>query len=615
MGDAEAATADAAADEVADARHVHEMDTSESEEDACSWRALQECLASVGDPPVRRARSASSDAPAQKPLPFVDADAVPASWGLHVSGAVHGGWVKQHSPACAAAVVAGAWNALACGGDRHALGALRQEHVVAHLTDVLREAIASKRARFERMLGAPVSDFIEALMDAVAADPSGKTLGGKSKAEPGMSRREVMRIALTLVESRGEPELRDRESRAAAAAAASAPAEDATDRTGRRSAEETHVSRSESPADPTIHHATMQTNESSLDDVDTTGESRPAPMSSFGALAALAREDAARRAASFDDDDDDGASDDSRDSYSEPDSENEPDSSNDENDENGLGSVSNASAVGDEPSEEDLVAALAAGIPGFGGGVEKMKTKSVNSKKMKKKKAPPPGLLARLSRAAPSSSAAPNDAAPTTDRPRRTEPVWRWRKDLWEILRKMAGLEKLRRPKPSTAAFGNWGVAEAFRRCVYFLFFVWAIRLTSCFVYRVSAAAQPADPAAPPAPRVSCRVVVGAKTRLRKDLPVPLTRNASEEAIDGEWRRLCALFATDGSALIFHLKNHYALVHALRERTDRDGRRTREMLTARRGQRPNAWIPWEEARSTMLRWSGYAIMQATRHAE
>ena len=97
MGDAEAATADAAADEVADARHVHEMDTSESEEDACSWRALQECLASVGDPPVRRARTASSDGPAQKPLPFVCADAVPASWGLHVSGAVHGGWVKQTS--------------------------------------------------------------------------------------------------------------------------------------------------------------------------------------------------------------------------------------------------------------------------------------------------------------------------------------------------------------------------------------------------------------------------------------------------------------------------------------------------------------------------------------
>ena len=573
MGDAEAATADAAADEVADARHVHEMDTSESEEDACSWRALQECLASVGDPPGR-ARSASSDGPTQKPLPFVGADAVPASWGLHVSGAVHGGWVKQTSPACAAAVVAGAWNALACGGDRHAPGALRQEHVVAHLEDVLREAIASKRARFKRMLGAPVGDFIEALMDAIAADPSGKTLGGKSKAEPGMRRREVMRIVATLVESRGEPELRDRESRAAAAAA-SAPAEDATDRT-ETSAEETCVSRGESPA---------VSRGDSLADLT--------PMSSFGALAALAREDAARRAAS-DDSHDDSDDDSCDDSASEP-------ASNDENDENGLGPASNASAVEREQSGEDLVAALAAGVPGFGG-AETMNEKSVHSKKKKKtttkKKAPPPGLLARLSRAAPSNGAAPNDAAPTIDhQPRRPTEPWRWRKDLWEILRKMAGLEKLTRPRPSTAAFGNWGVAEAFRRVS-------------------DAAAQSADPADPaPAPRVSCRVVVGAKTRLRKDLPVPLARGASDEAIEREWRRLTTLFAADGSALIFHLKNHYALVHALRERTDRDGRRTREMLTARRGQRPNAWIPWEEARSTMLRWSGYAIMQATRHAE
>ena len=572
MGDAEAATADAATDEVADARHVHEMDTSESEEDACSWRALQECLASVGDPPGR-ARSASSDGPTQKPLPFVGADAVPASWGLHVSGAVHGGWVKQTSPACAAAVVAGAWNALACGGDRHAPGALRQEHVVAHLEDVLREAIASKRARFERMLGVPVGNFIEALMDAIAADPSGKTLGGKSKAEPGMRRREVMRIVATLVESRGEPELRDRESRAAAAAA-SAPAEDATDRT-ETSAEETCVSRGESPA--------VSRGDSPAD---------LTPMSSFGALAALAREDAARRAAS-DDSHDDSDDDSCDDSALEP-------ASNDENDENGLGPASNASAVEREQSGEDLVAALAAGVPGFGG-AETMNEKSVHSKKKKKtkkKKAPPPGLLARLSRAAPSNGAAPNDAAPTIDhQPRRPTEPWRWRKDLWEILRKMAGLEKLTRPRPSTAAFGNWGVAEAFRRVS-------------------DAAAQSADPADPaPAPRVSCRVVVGAKTRLRKDLPVPLARGASDEAIEREWRRLTTLFAADGSALIFHLKNHYALVHALRERTDRDGRRTREMLTARRGQRPNAWIPWEEARSTMLRWSGYAIMQATRHAE
>ena len=85
---------------------VHEMDTPESEEDACSWRALMETLAVVGDPP-KRGSARSDDVTSEEPsivAPFVNADAVPARWGLHVSGAVHGGWVKQTSPACAAAV-------------------------------------------------------------------------------------------------------------------------------------------------------------------------------------------------------------------------------------------------------------------------------------------------------------------------------------------------------------------------------------------------------------------------------------------------------------------------------------------------------------------------------
>ena len=29
------------------------------------------------------------------------------------------------------------------------------------------------------------------------------------------------------------------------------------------------------------------------------------------------------------------------------------------------------------------------------------------------------------------------------------------------------------------------------------------------------------------------------------------------------------------------------------------------------GQRPSAWISWEEARATMLGWSGYGILAAT----
>ena len=97
------------------------------------------------------------------------------------------------------------------------------------------------------------------------------------------------------------------------------------------------------------------------------------------------------------------------------------------------------------------------------------------------------------------------------------------------------------------------------------------------------------------------------------------------------------MFARDDVALIFHLKNHYALIYALREQTDHippaagmtgtgtvgatgdeaaagnvpevvRPRPRREMLTARRGQRPAEWIPWEEARETMLRWTGYGVM-------
>ena len=36
------------------------------------------------------------------------------------------------------------------------------------------------------------------------------------------------------------------------------------------------------------------------------------------------------------------------------------------------------------------------------------------------------------------------------------------------------------------------------------------------------------------------------------------------------------------------------------------------MLTARRGQRPTAWVGFEEARKIMLGWEGYKIMTVRR---
>ena len=64
------------------------------------------------------------------------------------------------------------------------------------------------------------------------------------------------------------------------------------------------------------------------------------------------------------------------------------------------------------------------------------------------------------------------------------------------------------------------------------------------------------------------------------------------------------------SAVIFHLSNHYALIFALREWTDAQcSRQVRQVLTARKGQRPSAWVDFEEARETMIKWSGYKLLR------
>ena len=135
----------------------------------------------------------------------------------------------------------------------------------------------------------------------------------------------------------------------------------------------------------------------------------------------------------------------------------------------------------------------------------------------------------------------------------------------------------------------------------------------------------------------SARVAFGIKTKTRPSLEAAIAKHASSDTdvettrASHEWHALRALFARPGVFLVSHHANHYAPVYALRERRegnnanagdDDDGdasdsreirwRETREMLTARRGQRPAVWIPWEEARATMRRWSGYGIMAFER---
>ena len=504
------------------------MDTAESEEDACTWLLVQSSLL----PPDGRLPCGADGAP-------------PPRFGLHVSGAVFGGWVKQSSPACAAASVAGAWNALAGGGRRGPL-ALRQDDVLRHMRDMLSETIASKRARFERLLGAPIADFEEALDRAF--EDAGKTLGGESKAVPGLKRAEAMRLAVALAKSRGDPELD--------AEAASA---------------------------------------STTDVRDTVDEEIPPPRTSFAAIAALIREDEADKEHEAENEGDEG--DEGDEGAEEPDDDDDEDHGGGDGrgreDASGKENDAGKTTEGETNDDDDanLLAALAAGVDA-----------NVAGKKKKRRGKPPARLVARLGgdaiAAFASTDAAAAAAAATatsSERKRCPRRRWTWRKDFWEILKKRAGLEKLDRAKPSTAAFGNAGVAEATRRCAF------------------AAAAS-----SPSAPRVHARVVAGVKTKTRANLLIPIERRGDQTAAAArEWASLRELFARDDVALVSHHKNHYALVFALRERCDADEGRpggvrwTREMLTARRGQRPSAWISWEEARATMLGWSGYGILAVT----
>lgn len=87
---------------------------------------------------------------------------VRAQFGLNYNQALLMGWVKQSSPACAAASVAGAWNALH-GWTRRDAHAVQQRDVVAILAEILRGRVSAKQERLERGLGASLDPLIAAV--------------------------------------------------------------------------------------------------------------------------------------------------------------------------------------------------------------------------------------------------------------------------------------------------------------------------------------------------------------------------------------------------------------------------------------------------------------------
>merc|ERR1711924_333529 len=96
---------------------------------------------------------------------------------------------------------------------------------------------------------------------------------------------------------------------------------------------------------------------------------------------------------------------------------------------------------------------------------------------------------------------------------------------------------------------------------------------------------------------------------------VPISKEDSSAAVEQQWSALKQAFSRPETVLLFHLTNHYALVFAWREwQETEDGPLHRQILTARKGQRPTAWIDFDEARSIMLGWSGYQMLEIRRSA-
>lgn len=93
--------------------------------------------------------------------------------------------------------------------------------------------------------------------------------------------------------------------------------------------------------------------------------------------------------------------------------------------------------------------------------------------------------------------------------------------------------------------------------------------------------------------------------------------NDKPSKVDEHWAALRGAFCDSNVVLLYHLKNHYALIYAMREWSERadnefETKKVRQVLTARKGQRPSAWIDFSEVHDLLARARSYCIMEVRR---
>lgn len=165
-----------------------------------------------------------------------------------------------------------------------------------------------------------------------------------------------------------------------------------------------------------------------------------------------------------------------------------------------------------------------------------------------------------------------------------------WKRELQEFLTKRKGVLRLRAQKPNTGEVGSWGVKQAAEALV-------TVR---------------------GAEALSVRTLIGRRTGAKASaVQHQITKGDDMAAIDSQWGALKAAFGKANSVLLFHLTNHYALIFAWREWLPSEvslpcSQLRRQVLTARKGQRPTAWMDFDEVRNIVLGWSGYNILHIER---
>jgi hypothetical protein len=152
---------------------------------------------------------------------------------------------------------------------------------------------------------------------------------------------------------------------------------------------------------------------------------------------------------------------------------------------------------------------------------------------------------------------------------------WDFEKELKDTLKTYNCYCLITKKNPSTSCFGNWSIK-----------------------YSIDVFAS----------KLNKNIEASIFMSLSKESKIQIKTNNRKYEMK-YWKLFKQKFREKNSNLIFHLKNHYCHIFALRQYYDKKKKKNvREVLISKKGQRPKDWVPFKYIISTLLKWIGYAII-------